>query len=357
MPKFCLYLQRMLPLCIVILCSTGCVQSIADRMVTGPNARYTPDQVRSLQLSPEAPGTIVDQGIRVPVDARGKDASAEIAIWVVEPSDEQVELTNGGAALRATQPATDQAVQAKGTVVLLHGLWHHKGRRIYTLWARLFAANGYRCVLVDLRSHGQSTGTLVSYGVHEAQDTRQVLDELERRGLIDGPLTLMGGSMGAATAIQLAAQDQRVDSVVALAPFSSLDEAVESVAEAVFLLAFLMPDAFWDDYAEAVCERNAMTTDQTDNVAAASRAKSPMLIIAAGDDNLIPPSHARAIYKQAPEGSRLHIAEGEDHRSIARAIEPGVMRLVLGWLDERLAARKEGHPPQAGQANAEKNAS
>lgn len=313
---------------------TGCVQSIADRMATAPNARYSTEQVRALSLEPEAPGTVIDQALRIPVDPRGKDDAAEIAVWIVEPTDEKLELAYRGTALRALTPTSDQPVAARGTVVLLHGLWHHKGQRVYTLWARLFAANGYRCVLMDLRGHGQSTGTLVSYGVHEAADTRQVLDALEQRGLIDRPLTLMGGSMGAATAIQAAAQDDRVDSVVCLAPYSSLDDAIESAAEAIYLLAFLMPGGFWDDYTQAVCDRNAITPDQTDNIAAAQQMNVPMLLIGAGDDKLIPPDQARALHRAAPPGSQLHIAQGQNHRSIARGVSPELLDLVMDWLAE-----------------------
>lgn len=332
---------KLAPILLAACLLTGCVNSIADRMTTGPNAGLSPDQVRALAetLGPQVPDTALTHNLRVPVDARGTDAAAELNVWVIDPTDQVIELNEQGNALRVVRPATGNTVEPRGTVVLLHGLWHHKGRRVYVLWARLFAAHGYRCVLIDHRAHGLSTGSRISYGVHEAQDTRQVIDALEKQNLVAGPLMLMGGSMGAATAIQTAAHDDRVDSVVALVPYSSLDEAIESVAESAFITANLMPDCFWDDYALAVCERNAMDIAQTDNAAAASRASAPMLIIAAEKDSLVPPRHAKTIYKVAAEGSRLFMLKGEDHRSIARGAPDPLVPLILGWLDQRQAAR------------------
>lgn len=323
--------------CVALL--SGCVGSVADRMTTGPNALRTLQQLRDAAPEPEVPGTVIDHAFHVSVDARGTDRAAHIAVWVIEPTDQQVRLTDGGRQLEVTEPASGDPVTARGTVLILHGLWHHKAKRIYVLWARLLASDGYRCVLVDSRSHGQSTGTKVSYGVHEAADTLQVIDALEQRNLIEGELGILGGSMGAATAIQTAAQDERIDTVICLAPFSRLDEVIGSVARAVFFSARLMPGVVWDRYAAAVGKRVGIDPAQADNIEAARRVKAPMLLIAAGDDDLVPPEQARAIHAVAPDGSRLHIIEGEDHRSIARAVPEPMLALVLDWLNERVAAR------------------
>lgn len=306
-------------------------------MATGPNAGLPLESLLQRSVRPEVAGTTIDRSLRVPVSGRGGAHPANLAVWVIEPSDEQIVLTAEGDALRRVTQATGAAVAPEGTVVILHGLWHHKAKRIYVLWARLLAAQGYRCVLVDLRAHGESTGQWVSYGVHESADIVQVIDSLDDLGLINGPLSILGGSLGAATAIQASALDPRIDSVIALAPFSRLDTVIESVAEAVLSAAWLVPGPVWDLYANAVCRRTHTSLAQTDVVDAARRTAAPMLIIAAGDDEFVPARQAHAIFAVAPQGSTMHVIPGQDHRSIARAVPPQLLELTVDWLG-RLSA-------------------
>jgi pimeloyl-ACP methyl ester carboxylesterase len=66
----------------------------------------------------------------------------------------------------------------------------------------------------------------MSYGAIEARDLSQVLDALEARGLVAGPIGVFGISYGAAVGIQFAARDRRVRAVVAVASFSSLRSVI-----------------------------------------------------------------------------------------------------------------------------------
>ena len=49
-------------------------------------------------------------------------------------------------------------------------------------WALRLAQEGWQCVLVDLRGHSRSTGPQIYFGLQEAHDLSQLLDELARRG-------------------------------------------------------------------------------------------------------------------------------------------------------------------------------
>ena len=89
-------------------------------------------------------------------------------------------------------------------------------------WLLLAAiAIGFALVLL-LVPHGHSTGEWLTYGPREAEDLSQVIDELDRRKLLEGRLGVYGISYGATTAIHLAAIDPRVEAVVAVAPFGSM---------------------------------------------------------------------------------------------------------------------------------------
>jgi pimeloyl-ACP methyl ester carboxylesterase len=90
--------------------------------------------------------------------------------------------------------------------------------------ARLLLQAGYSVVMMDARAHGASDGPMATYGWLERNDSRVVVDALEKP---DHPrhLFALGESMGAGIALQSAAVEPRIEAVVAEAPFASLREA------------------------------------------------------------------------------------------------------------------------------------
>ena len=54
-------------------------------------------------------------------------------------------------------------LSVRGTVFVLHGI--RDSKESVRAWGERLASAGYRAVLVDLRGHGRSSGTFLSYGV------------------------------------------------------------------------------------------------------------------------------------------------------------------------------------------------
>ena len=119
----------------------------------------------------------------------------------------------------------------RGTILVLHGVMDHSATMLPA--ARTMADAGYRAVLVDLRGQGRSTGKYMTFGVQEAKDLSQVIDAIERRGLLAGNLGVYGISYGATTSIHLAAADRRIRAVVAVEPFCTAREEVPHFARVV----------------------------------------------------------------------------------------------------------------------------
>src|SRR4029078_372346 len=80
-----------------------------------------------------------------------------------------------------------------------------------------YLPRGYDVVAYDSRAHGESTGEFCTYGVYERADLRRVID-----GLGGGPVILIGTSLGAAVALEEAADDARIAAVVAAETFRDL---------------------------------------------------------------------------------------------------------------------------------------
>ncbi len=115
----------------------------------------------------------------------------------------------------------------RGTVVYLHGVADNRASGIGVI--DRFGRRGFEVVAYDSRAHGESGGDVCTYGFFEKRDLHRVLDRLAA-----GPIVLIGTSLGAAVALQEAAQDPRVTAVVAAETFSDL-RTVASRTGAVLL--------------------------------------------------------------------------------------------------------------------------
>jgi len=195
----------------------GCSRIIVDRMVEAPN--------KGRAMNPEddtAPWRLemlgVDEQFRVAVGP----PEASLLVWVLEPRD--------------VAAVADDA--PRGTILILHGF--HTDSYWMLPFAEAFAEAGYRSVLVDLRGHGRSSGDYLTFGVQETRDLRQVIDELERRGLATDRLGVWGISYGGATAIQLAAAEPRIDAVVAVAPFATMRDVVHNYVRGLLPMSGLV---------------------------------------------------------------------------------------------------------------------
>lgn len=319
------------------LALTGCSSFVAEKVALAPNADRTEAEILANPYLPDVPDIAVDDRLRVAVPAAYGDGPAELAVWIIDANDEKLAPSPDGLGLvpaDAAQPRN--TIQPRGTMVLLHGFKHRKTKRVYLEWARLLSAEGFRCVLIDHRGHGDSTGKLVGFGVRESADAVHVLDALEARGQLVEPIGVLGGSLGAASAIQLAARDSRIDTVIAVAPYTRLDAVMESFSEAYTGLAKAVPSGVWKNYAEAVCKRAGVTLDQTDNVKAIAQVKVPVLLIAGASDERVPLQQVQALQDAAPAGSELMTVDGESHNSLGRGVIDPVRDAVLSWIEREM---------------------
>src|SRR4051794_21046509 len=127
---------------------------------------------------------------------------------------EVVELEGAGVHLKGWRFRGEGPVK-RGTVVYLHGAGD--SRRSSLRIADHFVPEGFDVLAYDSRAHGDSGGEACTYGVYEKQDLARVLGHVEAR-----PIILLGVSLGAAVALQTAAETPDVSAVIAVATFSDL---------------------------------------------------------------------------------------------------------------------------------------
>jgi dipeptidyl aminopeptidase/acylaminoacyl peptidase len=133
--------------------------------------------------------------------------------------------------------------------------------------------------------------------------------------------------MGAAIALQAAAEDPRIAAVVAVSSFSDLRTAA-SERTPFFASQGNIDEAF--KLAEAAGKFNA---DQVSPMAAAAQIKVPTLVVHGDHDDETPPAHAQRIFAALHEPKRLILVSNAGHNHVLTA---DVWREIDGWLDAAL---------------------
>lgn len=111
-------------------------------------------------------------------------------------------------------PADD----SQGTIIFLHGYGDSKNQSLE--YATFLHNASYNVLAFDFRAHGESEGDLTTVGLDEVRDVRAAIEYAKTRDA-EG-IGLLGLSMGAATAINAAANEPDVRAIVADSAFATL---------------------------------------------------------------------------------------------------------------------------------------
>ena len=248
--------------------------------------------------------------------------------------------------------------QARGTVLMVHGLGEHIGR--YEPVAAQLLRSGRSVVGYDQRGHGESEGArgALNHPDDLLTDLAQVIDAVRLQH--PGPLTLLGHSMGGLVAGLFAARNLRpVDALVMSSP--SLDPGLSGFQR--FLLAVLprfAPDlrvsnaldvsklshdpdvvsAYKSDKLvhDRVSARLAkfIADGGAETLAAAPAWKTPTLLMFAGQDKLVAPAGSRAFAAAAPkEVVTAQCFEPLYHEIFNELDAEPVFAALKQWLDAR----------------------
>jgi len=212
----------------------------------------------------------------------------------------------------------------RGTVVYLHGVADNRGSAVGV--ADHFLARGFDVIAYDSRAHGESGGDVCTYGFYEKEDLRRVLDRVTAK-----PVILMGVSLGAAIALQEAADDRRVGAVVAVSSYADLRTAARERAP-FFASEGNLKDAF-----KLAEEWGKFRVDDVSPADAAARIAAPTLIIHGERDDETAPAQAQRIFSALREPKRLIIVKGAGHSHVLGAKE---WNEIDGWVDAALATRR-----------------
>lgn len=279
-------------------------ERVAWRFVGAPNYGKSPQDFA-------APADVVGE-----IESSARKSDARLISWVFDP------------------PSPDTA--PRGTVLILHGIYDKKTTMVG--FARILAKElEVRSVTVDLRGHGESSGDFLTYGIREASDLAALLDELERRQLLVDPVAVYGPSFGASAAIQLAQEERRVQTVVAVAGFASLqDMLVPFVDHFHPKLAPFLPPAWADSVLTRANALSGVDLQTIDNTAAVRESDARFLFMHGANDEIIPVADARRLFEACgPTRCRLVVFPSKNH---AESMSGSALRSeTLAWIGAGLA--------------------
>ena len=227
------------------------------------------------------------------------------------------------------------APQARGTVVLVHGL--NRSRIEMVKKVPFLHERGWNALLFDLRHHGASGGNVSSFGYFEKQDAHAAVELARSRAA--GPVVLWGVSLGAATATLAAADDPGVAGLVCDSSYRSLRDTVSHHLELARSWAWWMRAVpSWPVGAEVlfwISRKGGFDVDAVDVRAAAARmAGRPCLFVCNSGDERMPAEIAFELKAAAGDRARVLVVPGHSHGGAYREATAAYQGAVAQVLDE-----------------------
>ncbi len=227
------------------------------------------------------------------------------------------------------------APNAGGTILLCHG--YYADRHQVACVAEQLTRHGFDAIAVELRGHGERPGPC-TLGIREAHDVRAVVDWIESQGRpASRGIGLLGLSMGAAVACQVAVDDSRVRALVTDSAYPRFFPLLrQDIAQRYHLPGIPWAWLTW----WGLCLILRRRLGRLDPIRLAVRGRQPLLAIHGGADVRVPPADAEA-FAAAWQGPTQRWSEpGVPHVGMCAHAPEAYGRRVAAFFREALACRE-----------------
>src|SRR5262249_10929326 len=149
-----------------------------------------------------------------------------------------------------------------------------------------------------------------SCGKYEAPDLVQALNYLQTQRGYQGPIGVLGISFGADLALLWAARDQRIQTVVAIAPYNRPDDAMVRLAKE---MGIPLSAGALHKGADLAATRLGVDWSDLSGGYAVRHLTQPVLFVGGGKDAISPPNELTALETLAPHGSDCVMVPRANH--------------------------------------------
>ena len=257
------------------------------------------------------PGTIGLEYEDVTFPARTGDAT--IAAWYIPSSDN------------------------KQAVILVHGRDDSRTKAFaghFIEFAKAFHEKGISVLMIDLRGHGESSDARYTFGLKERRDVLGAVDWLETRGYQPGRIGVFGYSLGAASVIGAAAEEEDIGAIAVDSAFSEILPVLERNIERETGLPkiFIYPTLWMTRLLFGYDLASARPINEITKIP-----PRPLMLIHCDTDMMIPITHLYELLKVVP-GTPNWVIQGCEHALAYREIEnrPEYDRRLTDFFDTSL---------------------
>ncbi|MAI35255.1 MAG: alpha/beta hydrolase [Rhodopirellula sp.] len=234
--------------------------------------------------------------------------------------------TNSGMSVNGWHiPSTD----ATATVILLHPI--RGDRRSMQGRAAMLGKAGYSTLLIDLPSHGESDGEMITFGWRERHAVSAAVKFVKEQNP-KHRVAIVGWSLGGAAA--LFASPLEVDAIVLESVYSKVTKAVHNrVNMRVGWLHHVVAPCLTSQ----VYLRLGVTADELSPVDYVAAVDCPLLVLAGDMDGHTTLAESKEMYAAAVEPKQLFVFEGAVHEDLYQydpaSYDEAVVSFLNTWLD------------------------
>ena len=225
------------------------------------------------------------------------------------------------------------AEKPRGTILLAHG---YRSTMLvdFGLAFAFYHALGMNILVPNQRSHGESEGKFITFGVKESEDMKCWI-HYHNQTFGAFQLILSGLSMGASTMLYLADQElpQNVKCIIADCGYTSPKEILDVVYRSVVLLP--SGPFLWaaDLFARLVA---GFSLKEKDTRTVLKHSKQPVLMIHGLADDFVPSYMTQQGYDTCTGKKRLLLVEGAGHGVSFLKDKTNYTRQIISFLEECL---------------------
>lgn len=120
--------------------------------------------------------------------------------------------------------------QNQRAIILVHGRDDSRTHGFvdqFVPFAKSLHESGFSVLMIDLRGHGASADSRYSFGIKERRDVLGAVDWLEARGYQPGKIGVLGYSLGAASVIGAAAEEQDIGAIWVDSAYADIKSIIE----------------------------------------------------------------------------------------------------------------------------------
>lgn len=206
-----------------------------------------------------------------------------------------------------------QKEDAKGTAILMHG-WRSLPLRDCVTIARLFYEEGYNVVLPYQRTHGESEGKYITFGVKEKEDLLDWIEFINRMYGRDKPVIIGGVSMGCST-VEMALGSERMPENVCAAVADCGFTSPRSIIWKVIKDDYKLPTGklifnYGNFLTNILCKFDMSECVTTEEL---SKTNVPVLFITGDADKFVPPLMTYENFSACSSKKSMKVFEGVPH--------------------------------------------